>query len=352
MTTNEHNDVHHMNDDTIVVGNVEGGGSAINNVDYLIGGLSRSSLETTIPLNQGLDNIICIESVLSNGKYLVKWLQTGQLEEISPDDVSDHAKMVNREVTKHNQTINSQGNTNQSSKAIIYTRISSANETPIDTQLYYCSNYAKQRGLKLQPYGYLIDNGVSGRNGHNIKQGELSIFGDIIESGSTIIINSIDRLCRHTVTGMQFLEKMNSRNVSVYFVTEQIHWHSDMDTNLKRRVRDSLSSAEEFSDILSKKLKLSVQMRKNQGHFVGRAGYGFKTQRVNNIMKKVKVNVEIATIKNIILWTNEHLNIGGRPKFSNTVHSLTNNEMYTRNGKNFTYEYVSRLYHKYKTQAL
>lgn len=350
MTINEHTSVQSMNDET------SGGGGAasdvINNVDYLIGGLSRSSLETTIPLNQDLDNIIYIESVLSNGKYLVKWIQTGQLEEISPDDVSDHAKMVNREVTKHNQTIHNQGNANQSSKAVIYTRISSANETPIDTQLYYCSNYAKQRGLKLQPYGYLIDNGVSGRNGHNIKQGELSIFGDIIDSGSVIIINSIDRLCRHTVTGMQFLEKMNSRNISVYFVTEQLHWHKEMDPTLKRRVRDSLSSAEEFSDNLSKKLKLSVQMRKSQGHFVGRPGYGFKTQRVNNIMKKVKVNTEISTIKNIVRWTNEHLNIGGRPKFRNTVHNLTNNEMYTRNGKNFTYEYVSRIYHKYKDQVL
>ena len=52
-----------------------------------------------------------------------------------------------------------------------------------------------------------------------------------------------------------------------------------MDVIQKRRVRDSLSTAEEFSDILSEKIKRNLQMRQAQGHHIGRTGYGFKTQK-------------------------------------------------------------------------
>lgn len=331
--------------------NTSGAGPADTSINQIIGGLSRSSLNSAVPLNRTGDNVIYIDRILQNGNYLVRWISTNQLEELQPSDVSDHAKMVHREVSNHNQMISQQGNINPNKKAIIYTRISNANETPINTQLYYCSDYARRNGLQLQPFGYLVDNGISGRNGNNLAKGELSIFEKYIDSDTVIIINSIDRLCRHTSSGINFLENMSNKGVFIYFVTEQILWHKDMDVILKRRVRDSLSTAEEFSDIISEKIKRNLQMRKAQGHHIGRTGFGFKTQRINNIMKKVKVNSEIEIIKLIVTWVNDNINQYGSPNYYSVISNLNNNNYFNRKGKPFTYAAVSSMYRKYKTDV-
>lgn len=326
-------------------------GPANNSINQLIGGISRSSLQTNIPMNRNQSNAIYIDSQLPNGNYIVRWINTGEYEELPPDDISDHAKMVHREVTKHNQTVAQLGNTVFNRKAIIYTRISNPNETPIDTQLYYCADYARRNGILLHPFGYLVDNGISGRKGNNLENGELNVFKDYIEPNTLIIMNSIDRLSRHTSSGINFLESMASKNIYVYFVTEQILWSNDMDTGLKRRVRDSLSTAEEFSDIISDKIKRNIQMRRAQGHYIGRAEYGYKTQKINNIMKKVKVRQEIDIIKLLVNYVDEQFNQYGKPRYDYVVNQLKNNRYFNRNGKAFNYTSVARLYKKYKNNA-
>ena len=211
--------------------------------------------------------------------------------------------LLNSQLNVHNQNPNiGFGNNNGygNGNGFVYTRCSRENDISIETQRKSCLQYALHKKINLLSYGYQSDNNVCARNMNNLKY-ELGFWNAHIPNGSHIIIYSVDRLSRHMLKGLQFLDAMVARNISVHFVTNDIIYNRDISAGHKAMIQSELQSAEKYSNLTSEKIKGSLKRLREEGNEYGYPGYGFKSVIINNIRKKIpnkseKTNIEI--IKN------------------------------------------------------
>ena len=229
--------------------------------------------------------------------YIVTFLD-GRTEEIQACDISEYALNTHKITYTHNQS-NVQLNSN---KGIIYTRVSSLNNISLETQKQACLDYATKMKIGLVPFGYLEDNGVTGRNGKNldpIKGDDLAFWAPHFEEGSHLIIYSVDRLTRNLLKGLSFLDDLAKRNISVHFVKNEIIYNNDITAAKKAMVQQELQTAEKYSNDTSEKIKGTIRRLKAAGHDLGRAPYGFKHINENGIRKRRRCNDEYNSITRI-----------------------------------------------------
>jgi len=229
--------------------------------------------------------------------YIVTFLD-GRTEEIQACDISEYALNTHKITYTHNQS-NAQLNSN---KGIIYTRVSSLNNISLETQKQACLDYATKMKIGLVPFGYLEDNGVTGRNGKNldpIKGDDLAFWAPHFEEGSHLIIYSVDRLTRNLLKGLSFLDDLAKRNISVHFVKNEIIYNNDITAAKKAMVQQELQTAEKYSNDTSEKIKGTIRRLKAAGHDLGRAPYGFKHINENGIRKRRRCNDEYNSITRI-----------------------------------------------------
>jgi DNA invertase Pin-like site-specific DNA recombinase len=214
----------------------------------------------------------------------------------SAKDLSEHTLETSRIVNTFN---NNQKTPVTGGKAFIYARCSTANDISIDTQLKACLQYAQTHNMELLPFGYQYDNGISGRNMKNLET-ELGFWYPHIPSDSHLIIYSVDRLSRHLVKGMIFLDEMATRNITVHFIMSELVYTRNISSASKARIQQELQTAEQYSNMLSERVRKTQKRLLDEGHVLGgRAKYGFKNIKVNGIRKRILDNHEQKNIHQI-----------------------------------------------------
>ena len=226
-----------------------------------------------------------------NEKYMITFLN-GKTEELKAVDINDYALETSKVVYEHNKTIRQ-----SNGYSAIYVRCSNCNDVSVETQLKKCLDYAKTHSLILT--GYFCDNGYSGRHGKNLKNGELSFWTQYLQDNTNLIVYSVDRLTRHLLSGIQYLDLLALRNISTHFVTNQLIYNSQISAMHKCMVQQELQSAEKYSNDISEKTKGTIRRLREEGHAIGMAPYGYKNVLVNGIRKRQINNIETETISKI-----------------------------------------------------
>ena len=231
-----------------------------------------TSQDNSIKKEYHLKQIILYNN--NTGKSDVEWAD-GSITEINNKDLSEYTIKTFFEISKFNSSLTT---LNYSKLGCIYSRTSnSKNETSIQTQKENCKKYLKQHNYQLQ---YItVDEGVSGRNMGNLKK-ELGVFSSYLDSTNILVLNSVDRLGRHSGKGMEFLEKKAEKNLDVVFLNENILYNKDISSSDKLTVHNCLTQAEFLSNHTSEKLKKINQTKKNNGEYIGStAPYGYQIEK-------------------------------------------------------------------------
>jgi DNA invertase Pin-like site-specific DNA recombinase len=229
-----------------------------------------------------------------NEIYMVEFIN-GNKENLIAFDINEYTLDSHKIIYEHNKSMN-QDRIQIIGTACIYTRTSSPNGISHKTQLDECLKHAKDQGLLLT--GYYCDDGVSGRHGYNLKQGELGFWSKYINNGTHLLIYSVDRLTRHLLSGITYIDNLVTRNIDIHFVTNKILYNSGISAMHKSMIQQELQTAEKYSNDTSEKIKGTLRRLRSEGHCVGgRIPYGVKRIVVDGIRKQVANQNEVDNIK-------------------------------------------------------
>lgn len=277
----------------------------------------------------------------------------GDSKTLPAKDISPDALETGKVVYEHNTKLVANGNA-PVGKAFIYARSSRTNDISIETQRKACIQYAGDNNLELLSFGFQSDNNISARNMGNLNH-ELGFWKDEIPNDSHIIIYSVDRLSRHLIKGMQFLDEMATRGIRVHFTTHEIVFHSGSSAAIRAMVQQELQSAEKFSNIASEKVRTTMARLRREGHVFGRAPYGYKHALIGNIRKRIPDNREQQNIRKIqsqyeyIMgnWDNNPETAGTRYSKASMIRVLgrwcNRSGLKYRNQKNYTTSQVRKI---------
>lgn len=217
-------------------------------------------------------------------------------------ELSDYTLETHQYINKHNSSMNKhkQGSKRKITSIIgfIYARCSTENDTSIETQITACLEYARNKGIKLLPFGCQYDNGISARNMNNLDF-ELGAWSDYLEDGAQLIIYSVDRLSRHLLKGLQYLDKMVARGVSVHFVMSEIIYDANISAAAKSMVQMELQAAEKVSNQTSEKVRATIKRKRAEGHVFGKAPFGYKHIKIAGVMKRIADEKEMTVIEHV-----------------------------------------------------
>lgn len=234
-----------------------------------------------IKINAG--DVVCeIENILrrEEDQYLIKWVGSrtptwiSEGEFIERDMLEDFIKYENNRLNNDLQR-----------RAYIYCRTSKRNsdkEISLYDQERYCLEFAKKHNINI--IGVYRDNGVSARDMNN--QRALEYITNRIRGGECILVYDVSRFSRSI---MQALAKLEFLRKTVHAVVHSCHdgltWNN-IATN-RENFRQNLSSAQLFSDVVSEKVKSSIEFRRQRGDHVGHVPYGYKTELKDGVRKLV-----------------------------------------------------------------
>ena len=231
-----------------------------------------------------------------NEIYIVEF-KTGAIENIKAIDINDSTLVAYNIIYKHNTNL-TQNNIQITGSSMIYVRCSSENDISIETQIQGCVDYAKLHGFMLT--GVYIDNGMSGRKGNNLKNGELGYWTQYFQNGTHLLIYSIDRLTRHLLSGITYIDSLLQRQIATHFVSNKIIYNSMISSMHKSMFQQELQTAEKYSNDTSEKIKGTLKRLKDQGSIIGgRIPYGKKRIVIDGIRKQIPNTTEIENIKTI-----------------------------------------------------
>jgi DNA invertase Pin-like site-specific DNA recombinase len=247
-------------------------------------------IKSLYPLNMNHANFN--NQLYPNETYTATFINDS-VKEIQAIDINEYTLDTQKIIYNHNKSINQD---NIKGTAVIYVRCSSANDISIETQITACLKHAKENSLILT--GYYKDNGFSGRFGSNLKKGELGFWTQYLNNDTHFIVYSVDRLTRHLLSGIQYLDSLDKRNISTHFVNNKIIYNSTISAMHKHMVQQELQIAEKYSNDTSEKIKGTLQRLKNEGHcFGGRIPYGVKRIIVDGIRKQIPNPIEVDNMK-------------------------------------------------------
>ena len=234
-----------------------------------------------------------------NEVYNVKFLGTfEEIFETKASDINEYALDTHKYIYEYNKSF--VGKVHNTNKLIgfIYARSSSDNTVSIETQRQVCFKFARENNIKLSDFGFQFDNNISARNMNNIKH-ELGFWKDYIDDGSHVIIYSVDRLSRHLINGMKYLDEMVAKGITFHFVTNELKYGPESTATQKGMIQTLLIEAEKFSNMTSEKVKTTRKRLIAEGNELGVAKYGFKVVLVNGIRKKLLCQEEQENIRKI-----------------------------------------------------
>ncbi len=197
---------------------------------------------------------------------------------------------INDITTKLNkEQINSNGD------AIIYTRVSSKNQsfgTSLDSQLELCKEYCVENNFKIISE---ISEVVSARNIEK-QENLLKIFSE--NKDFNLIILEPTRISRDLCGFINQYNYYKDNNITLHFVQDNLISNNSIDF---KKIISGVYDGENESIALSNRIKHSIKKRKSNGtYFPSTTPYGFDYQTCQEGNKTVKVLVENTKEQEII----------------------------------------------------
>jgi DNA invertase Pin-like site-specific DNA recombinase len=232
--------------------------------------------------------------------YLIQW-KSYRLPTWEPKKNIEHRQ----DLIEEYRELSMLENLNLDDVVYIYCRVSSKQQsiisngnTSLEVQENLCRRYCENKGYRVIK---VVKEVYSARNMDKLSG--LDYLCDIAVSGQKIIVYDISRFSRNTRQALNILEDLKNKNVSVYSVAEKLSYDNPAE---QHQFRMQLSCSQQYSDMCSLKVSNSVLYRKNIGHSLGPASFGYKHIRDdNNIRKKVVNDEEMKIIERIRLLKNE-----------------------------------------------
>lgn len=191
--------------------------------------------------------------------------------------------------------------------AVVYIRVSSKKQskfnesTSLDSQEENCFLYAKKH-LNLN----LIQNDTYEEIGSAFNDSRI-MFKKMIRYVSNeynkikfILINDVSRFHRNLRLGLNILDKLESKGVTVISVTEDCSYGPNVKRKDKIRFRNKLVNAEDESIKISDRVLNSINYRIKRGDFIGKAPFGYKAIKDKRGVRVLINNYSERNILNII----------------------------------------------------
>jgi DNA invertase Pin-like site-specific DNA recombinase len=163
-------------------------------------------------------------------------------------------------------------------KAYSYIRFSTAIQAQGDSmrrQAELSSQYAEKHGLALDTSLTLRDEGLSGFTGENRTKGALAVFlkaveSGLVPSGSFLLVESLDRLSRDTLTQQMtlFMGLVNSGITVVTLADGQVYSKATIDADFTKLMMSLVVMMRSHEESLMKSRRLKAvwaEKRKNAG---------------------------------------------------------------------------------------
>jgi len=226
--------------------------------------------------------------------YHVKWKGHKQTTWEPEDHIEHRADLI----SDHNDMM-SINNLNLTKNGYIYCRVSSKEQAKYDkghtslaVQEKSIRDYCDKNEINVIK---CVTEVYSARNMGKMKG--LQYLLNIASRGQKIYVYDISRFSRNIHHGLNILEELSKKTISVFSVTEEIDWTN---SHAKHQFRLLLCSSTYESERLSFKVKQSIIYRRNQGHYIGRAPFGYKTEfNDTRIRQLVENKDEMKIIDNI-----------------------------------------------------
>lgn len=171
---------------------------------------------------------------------------------------------------------------------VIYCRVSSKNQntlnsTSLESQEDTCKEYCKANGLNITD---IIHDVKSASKNSGVKTQIYSYIQNYKKKpyNEHIVVYAGDRFSRNTGIGSQLIDLAKKKDLTIHFVRDG--FKSNIDTQVIY-MKQAIITAEAEALNLSKRIKASIQKRRQRGELIGRPEYGFRKKKVNN--KSIKV---------------------------------------------------------------
>ena len=267
---------------------------------------------------------------------------------------------------------------------VIYSRLSSSTKSKynisnmsLNTQIHICTQYAKTNNYQIKK---IYQEVKSARDITKLKQLNITLEEN---KETTLLISTVDRFSRNTLQGLEYLQKFTDKKINIIFVSDLINSKDN-----KFMIRNKLSFAEKESDMISERVKRSLNNKRRRGEFIGNiAPYGYmiyqkngrRYKKVNNYEQKVNefiiaikngiINSKQATVKMFNICDKKFkdmpikffdvddteintFNKTNTLNFQEIANLLNEYEIPYRNNKKWTNRYVNNIYKKEKNSDL
>jgi DNA invertase Pin-like site-specific DNA recombinase len=187
--------------------------------------------------------------------------------------------------------------TNNKIIANIYCRISTPNkqknmsikENSLQSQEDVCRNYCANNSYSVNNIIHEIG---SGRSIKNLPK--LWNLVNSCEANSILVICDITRFLRNIKEALILLDTLMSKNITVISATNNLSFGPNSTAQDRFQFRHFLNYAELESDIISQRVKRSINFRKNKGSYLGgKPSFGFKCEYINDVRCVVPCEEEL-----------------------------------------------------------
>lgn len=214
----------------------------------------------------------------ATNEYTIEWNDKSVSNE-PVENVSQPAIDAFNTIQTHNTTVmqncQQQGIQPAAQKAYIMIRCSVAKDSSVETQHLALMNFCLQNNILIDYYS--VDKGVSGR--YNTRTGcmnnlnhEFGFRLPSLTNNHILVINSIDRLGRHANSLMDIIKNLMTRGIIIAVIDIETVITPDNFTirDMHMKVYELVYKAQELSDEISKRVRKSIQIRKQENRIVER----------------------------------------------------------------------------------
>jgi len=168
----------------------------------------------------------------------------------------------------------------------IYCRVSSQEQTDdnhisLEAQAEVMRDFCKKNVHNVTPV--IINEVQSARDG--TKQSVLNSLMDIMTPGDTLMVHDATRFSRNVIWGLNTLESLTRRGINFRSYQEGLGYSTDND---RRFFRQALNSSEDYSNMVSNRVKMSQKKIRETNGPVRSRGFGWGIATVNDIRREVE----------------------------------------------------------------
>lgn len=133
-------------------------------------------------------------------------------------------------------------------------------------------------------------------SGSTINRPQFQLMMDYVRDGDVIVVHSMDRLARNVKNLLSIIDELNSKNVEIRFIKENIHFNGS-DSAMSKLLLMIMGAVAEFEySLIKERQQEGINIAKKEGKYKGRKKVltDEKTALIDAAMQTRKSKTEIA----------------------------------------------------------